>query len=251
MAVTIAVSSIKGGVGKTSAAVNLAALAAADGQKTLLWDLDPQGAATYTLRVGARAPGGARRLPRARPGFAAAISGTAWPGLDVIPADFSLRHLDLELADMGKPRRRLGQALKSVLDDYDTVLVDCPPGITLTIEGVLRAADVVLVPIVPSTLPLRSYDQLAAYVGGERRLRGTQVVAFLSMLDRRKRGHRELRSSLPEERDGVLQAAIPASVKVEEMPVHRAPLVTTDGANPASIAYRQLWDELQPVLTTR
>jgi cellulose biosynthesis protein BcsQ len=248
MAVTVALSSIKGGVGKTSAAVNLAALAAADGLRTLLWDIDPQGAATYALGVGARVPGGARRLTRKQPGAAAAISTTAWPGLDVIPADFSLRHLDLELADLGKPRRRLERALRPAAAEYDAVFIDCPPGITLAIESALRATDAVLVPIVPSVLPLRSYDQLAAFVASDAKLRKTRVLGFLSMVDRRKKGHRELCEHLPNERDGMLHTRIPASVHVENMPVQRAPLVAQNGHSTPLVAYRDLWQELKSQL---
>jgi chromosome partitioning protein len=244
MAVTIALSSIKGGVGKTSAGVNLAALAAAVGCRTLLWDLDPQGAATYSLGVGARVPGGARRLASKRPGVGAAVTPTSWPGLDMIPADFSLRHLDLELAGRSKPRRRLDQVLEPVADSYDTVFIDCPPGITLAIESVLRAADVVLVPIVPSVLPLRSYDQLVAYVSADRKLR-TRVLGFLSMVDRRKKGHRELCQRLPLERTGVMRQDIPASVLVENMPASRAPLIASHNRSTPVVAYRELWDELQ------
>lgn len=250
MALTVALSSIKGGVGKTSAAVNLAALAAVDGLRTLVWDIDPQGAATYALGVGARVPGGARRLARKRPGAAAAVSATAWPGLDVIPADFSLRHLDLELSDLGKPRRRLEQALRPVADQYDAVFIDCPPGITLAIESALRATDAVLVPIVPSVLPLRSYDQLAAYVSSDAKLRKTRVLGFLSMVDRRKKGHRELCEHLPNERDGLLHAGIPASVHVENMPMHRSPLVAQNGQSRPLIAYRDLWQELKSQLNS-
>jgi chromosome partitioning protein len=245
MALTVALASVKGGVGKTSAAVNLAALAAGDGRRALLWDLDPQGAATYALGVGVRVAGGALRVARKRPGVAAAVTATAWPPLDVIPADFSLRHLDVELAAMGKPRRRLARALDPVADGYDVVVVDCPPGINLTIDSVLRAADVVLVPVVPSVLPMRAYDQLAAYVAADRKVRATGVFAFLSMVDRRKRGHRELADELPRSRGDVLSAAVPASVLVENMAVRRVPLVVDDGRSAPAVAYRALWSELQ------
>jgi cellulose biosynthesis protein BcsQ len=245
VALTVALSSIKGGVGKTSASVNLAALSAQDGRRTLLWDLDPQGASTFALQVSGRVPGGARRIVRRKPGIASAIMTTAWERLDVIPADFSLRHLDIELNETDAPRRRLRQTLARVVDDYDSVFIDCPPGITLAIESALRATDVVLVPVVPSVLPMRSYEQLVAYVTAERKLERAEVLAFLSMVDRRKKLHRELCDGMSASRDErVLHAAIPASVHVETMAERRAPLVETHPRAAAALAYRALWDEL-------
>jgi chromosome partitioning protein len=246
VALTIALSSIKGGVGKTSASVNLAALSASDGRRTLLWDLDPQGASTYALRVSGRVPGGARRIVRKSPGIDAAISRTAWDGLDVIPADFSLRHLDVELTQASRPGRRLRDTLAPIGKDYDTVIIDCPPGITLAIESALRASDVVLVPVVPSVLPMRSYDQLVAYINADSKLRGTQVLAFLSMVDRRKKAHRQLDDELAANRDPrVLHSSIPASVHVETMAEQRAPLVVAHPKTAASRSYRALWKELR------
>jgi chromosome partitioning protein len=244
MAVIVALASVKGGVGKTATAVNLAALAAAGGRRVLLWDLDPQGAATYTLGVGRRAPGGALRLARKRPGTASAVTPTAWAGLDLIPADFSLRHLDLELADLGKPRKQLAKALMPVTGDYDLVFIDCPPGITLTIESVLRATDVVLVPVVPAVLPLRAFDQLASYVRADRKVGKLDTVAFLTMVDRRKKAHREMAERLPAERDDVLSTTVPASVQVETMALHRRPLASSAPRSAAAQAYSRLWDEL-------
>ncbi|MBV8947157.1 MAG: AAA family ATPase, partial [Solirubrobacterales bacterium] len=85
---------IKGGVGKTSAAVNLAFLAARGGATTLLWDLDPQGASTYLLRVKPKVKGGGRRLVRGKTDAGARIKGTDYERLDLLPADFSYRHMD-------------------------------------------------------------------------------------------------------------------------------------------------------------
>src|SRR3954454_20652644 len=88
---------IKGGVGKTSAAVNLAALAAADGFRTLLWDLDPQAAATFLFRIKPKVRGGAAKLVRGQSEVGDLLKGTDIEGLDLLPADFSYRHMDLEL----------------------------------------------------------------------------------------------------------------------------------------------------------
>lgn len=247
MALTIAFASLKGGVGKSSAAVNIAALAAAGGARTLLWDVDPQGAATYTLRVGSRVPGGARRLVRKKPGAAAGVTRTAWPGLDVLPADFSLRNLDLELSARSHPRRRMREALRPVADDYDVVIIDCPSGVGLGIESALNATDLVVVPIVPSTLPLRSFEQFAAYLAADTRLQRVRVRAFLSMVDRRKKGHRLLSERLTNSTKPILCTTIPMSVHVENMADRRSPLVVDSGRNAAAVAYRDLWDELQSV----
>lgn len=240
----VALSSIKGGVGKTTTAVNLAHLAASNGSRVLLWDLDPQGAATYTLRVGDRVSGGGRRLVRHTKGLARNSVPTAHPGLDVVPADFSLRYLDLELSTVPKPGRRLDDMLDHLRDHYDLVVLDCPPGISLTIDSALRATDVVLVPVIPAALPLRSFDQLASYVRAERKLADLQVLAFLSMVDRRKRAHRELCDTLPTGRDNVLSQWIPSSVDIENMAAVRSPVVESRPASTSATAYRLLFDEL-------
>jgi chromosome partitioning protein len=240
----IALSSIKGGVGKTTTAVNLAHLAAGNGSRVLLWDLDPQGAATYTLCVGERVAGGGRRLVRRTKELARSPVPTRYPGLDVVPADFSLRYLDLELSTVPKPGRRLDDMLEHLRDDYDYVVLDCPPGISLTIDSALRATDVVLVPVIPAALPLRSFDQLASYVRAERKLGRLQVLAFLSMVDRRKRAHREMCDTLPTERDNVLAQWIPAAVDIENMAALRSPVVEHRPTSTSATAYRLLLDEL-------
>lgn len=240
----IALSSIKGGVGKTSAAINLARLAAADGCRTLLWDLDPQGATTYTLDIAARVAGGARQLVRA----ADALSGTpvpsAWPDLDVVPADFSLRYLDLELADRGKPRRQISRMLESLEPEYDIAFLDCPPGITLAIDSALRATDLVLVPVIPAALPMRSFDQLAAYMRADKRLRSVMIAGFLSMVDLRKRVHRSMVEELRAERSELMSNWTPYSVDIEEMALDRSPVVDARPSTAAAEAYRKLYHEL-------
>jgi cellulose biosynthesis protein BcsQ len=235
---------IKGGVGKTTAAVNLAALMAGRGQRVLLWDLDPQGAATYTLGVGTRVLGGGRRLFSSKQPLTEHAAECSVEGLRVVPADFSLRYLDVELSGLKRPRRRILRLLETAEDDFDHVVLDCPPGISLVVDAALRGTDVGLVPIIPAALPLRSYEQLAAYLRGDDRLRRVQLVGFLSMVDRRKRMHRDLATDLPTTGDHVLGAVIPASVDVENMAVHRRPTVCMRPGSPAAAAYRDLLAEL-------
>jgi cellulose biosynthesis protein BcsQ len=245
----LVVASVKGGVGKTSAAVNLADAAARTGRRTLLWDLDPQGAATWSLGVGRRVPGGGRTLVRAGAEIRSAISRSPTEGLDVVPADFSLRYLDLELAEGGRPRRRVRELAAKLDAVYDVVIVDCPPGITLAIESTLHAADAVLLPMVPASLPMRTVDQLRAFVVGEKRLRRLPVLGFLSMIDRRRATHRRLVDEVATDPEGLLVTPVPLSVDVEAMGLKRAPVACYAPKSRAVEAFRQLWAEIDQRLS--
>ena len=187
----IATYNIKGGVGKTTAAVNLSYLAARDGLRTLLWDLDPQAAATYMFRVRARVKGGSRALIRGTRGLDEAIKGTDFDRLDLLPGDFTYRNMDLLLDGAKKPVRRLSRLLSPLAGDYDLVVLDCPPSVSLVSENVLHAAGLILVPLIPATLSLRTLDQLTDFVASFDGPR-PELLAFFSMVDRRKRLHREI-----------------------------------------------------------
>src|SRR5512145_1670392 len=108
----VACYNIKGGVGKTAAAVNLAWLAARDGLVTLIWDLDPQGAASFYFQTTAKIKGGGRALIEGERELQELVRGTGYPLLDILPADFSYRHMDIRLEETKKPTRRLRKLLK-------------------------------------------------------------------------------------------------------------------------------------------
>jgi chromosome partitioning protein len=240
----VATYNIKGGVGKTSAAVNLAALSARGGLRTLLWDLDPQGAASFLFRVRPKVRGGGRKLVRGRSDVADVLRGTDVEGLDLLPADFSYRHMDLVLDESGKPTRRLRKVLAPLDDLYDLAVLDCPPSISLVSESVFDAADALLVPLIPSTLTLRTFKQLADFVEAEVEHR-PEIVAFFSMVDRRKRLHREVVATLPDGRADIAATAIPAATEVELMGVERSPVVVHAPRSRAARAYTELWSELR------
>jgi len=240
----LATYNIKGGVGKTATAVNLSYLAARDGLRVLLADLDPQAAATYTLRVRPRVKGGGKALITGSRELDAAIKGTDFDNLDLLPADFTFRNLDLMLDATKKPTQRLARLLRPLRASYDLVFLDCPPGISLLSESVLHAADLVLVPIIPTTLSLRTLDQLTEFIGDFDGYR-PEVLAFSSMIDRRKRLHKEIAERLPAERKDVADTAIPALSIIEQMAVQRAPVAAFAPRSAAARAYAQLWAEVR------
>ena len=240
---TYATYNIKGGVGKTSTAVNLAYLAARAGSRTLLWDLDPQGAASFLFRVKPRVPGGGRALVRRRRPALDAVKATDFERLDLLPADFSYRNMDLDLDDTKRRTRRLRQLVEEMTGEYDVVFLDCPPSVSLVSENVLQAADLLLVPLIPATLSLRTLDQLAAFVHDSPRPR-PDVVAFFSMADRRKRLHREVMDDPAPRSSRIAEAHVPALAVVERMAVERAPVTVFAPSSSAARAYQALWEEV-------
>lgn len=236
---------IKGGVGKTSTAVNLAYVAAREGRRTLLWDLDPQAAATYIFRVRPRVKGGGHALVTRRRPIETALKATDFANLDLLPADFSYRNMDLELDDTKKRTRRLGQLLDTVAADYDVVFLDCPPSISLVSENVLHASDTLLVPLIPATLSLRTLDQLTRFVADSQGSR-PEVVAFFSMADRRKRLHRDVIDTMPREGTRIAETVIPALAIIEQMAERRAPVPSFAPTSRAARCYEELWAEVQP-----
>jgi len=244
MSKVLATYNIKGGVGKTSAAVNLAYLAAAAGKRTLLWDLDPQAASTFLFRIQPKVQGGGRGLVRLRTVVSDQIKGTDYEHLDLLPADFSYRHLDLALDSFNRPTSRLGRVLEPLQDEYDYIFLDCPPSISLVSESVFDAADALLVPIIPAALSARTFEQLEelAAAGND----APQVLAFWSMTKGRRRRHRRAMTALAESHQlKVLEAAIPTSEEVEEMGEERQPVAAFAPKSRAAIAYGELWAEVQ------
>ncbi|HEU5449485.1 MAG TPA: AAA family ATPase, partial [Acidimicrobiia bacterium] len=186
---------VKGGVGKTATVVNLAHRAAVTGQgngaRTLIFDLDPQGAASYYFRAAPKVRQRGTSLVRGKADMREAITPTDFDGLDLIPSDFSFRNLDVVLDAAKDPGKSLARVVRPLAKRYEHVFLDCPPSISRLSENVFNAADALLVPIIPTTLSLRALDQLNRFLA-KRKERSPMVLPFFSMFDRRKRLHREL-----------------------------------------------------------
>ena len=239
----VAVTNIKGGVGKTTTAVNLAYLAAASGANTLLWDLDAQGAATYTLQAEAAERVSARKLVSGKREAPDAVVPTAYERLHVLPADLSYRNIDLHLAERRRPTERLLRMSRSLRGTYDVLVLDCPPGISLLTENVLRAADALVVPLLPTPLSIRMLIQLRDFIAREG-WTDLMLLPFFSMVDRRRALHRELIASTRAEFPGLLATEVPYWSDIERMSVRRAPLPALAPHSTATALYVALWREV-------
>ncbi|SER81575.1 Cellulose biosynthesis protein BcsQ [Nitrosomonas sp. Nm51] len=243
----VACYNVKGGIGKTAAAVNLAYLAAYEGTRTLVWDLDPQAAASFYFRIKPKVKKGSKGLLTGKKVLEDVIKGTDYSNLDLIPADFSYRNLDLQLDETKKSDTRIQKLLKPLAGEYDFVFLDCPPGISLVSENTLIAANVVIVPTIPTILSLRTLDQIIDFCK-KLDIDHAKIIAFFSMTDSRKKLHKQIVKN-PPQYVRVLNTSIPYASDIERMGVYRQPVPVFAGSSQAAKAYRALWKEIKITLT--
>jgi cellulose biosynthesis protein BcsQ len=244
---TLALYSNKGGVGKTAAAVNLSYLAAQTGAKTLICDLDPQGSATYYFRVKPKLKSGAKGFIRGGKQVYKSIKGTDYDNLDLLPADFSLRNLDVTFDKLKRSKKRLRKILKPYKAEYDFIFLDCPVTISILAENILNAVDYALVPMIPTTLSVRTYGQLLSFCTKKNYDTG-KIYTFFSMVDRHKKMHREIITTVSKTHNGVLQSFIPYLAQIEKMGIYRAPVAEFSQGSVASRSYQNLWDKVQDTI---
>jgi chromosome partitioning protein len=229
----IAVYSLKGGVGKTTLAVNLAAESALRrGKKTLLWDLDPQSGASFILGHEPDKKARAKSVFERDVSPNKLIQKTAIAGLDLLPADISLRGLDGLLANLGK-KKRLAKLVEAIGVQYDRIFLDCPPGLTETSEQMMRAADVIIVPVIPSPLSQRALDDVVSHLKEHHKGHAPLLPVF-SMVDRRRNLHIAATATDPD------WPRIPMASAVEQMAVHRAPVGVFAHRSPSGEAFHML-----------
>ncbi|MFP4364676.1 MAG: ParA family protein [Spirochaetia bacterium] len=240
--VVYAVYNSKGGVGKTAAAVNLAYLASVSGYRVLLWDLDPQASATFYCRIKPKLKGGVQKLLKGN--IAKRIKETQYNNLHVLPADFSERNLDIILEDTKKSKKKLRASLSELEDDYDIVMLDCHPGLSSVSEHVFDASDYVLVPLIPTTLSIRTFEQIDRYFSEKGAALG-KILPFFSLVDMRKKVHKEVFHAYINANPAFLQEYIPYASEVEKMGVRQAPLPSFSRKSKAVLAYHALWEEVR------
>lgn len=245
----IACYSNKGGVGKTAASVNLAHAFAQGGTRVLLCDLDPQGASGFYFRVKPSKKLDDDAFFKDVSRFTKSIRGSDFDNLDILPANMTFRDFDVFLSRMKNSRSRLKKSLKSVGSDYDVIILDCPPNISTLSENVFRAADLIVVPVIPTTLSERTFEQLIEFVdqkSGAKKSSKKKILAFFSMVQGQKSLHSDtmlrMRETYPKQ---FLDATLPFSTDVERMGVHRAPVSTFAGNRPAAKAYEAIFGEVK------
>ena len=243
---TIALYSIKGGVGKTAAAVNLSYLSSLLSSSTLICDLDPQGASSYYFRIAASKKYNSDKFLKGNKKIYRNIKATDFENLDMLPSDFSYRNLDIELAEEKKPQKRLKKNLEELSDDYKFVFLDCPPNLTLLSESVFAASDLILVPLIPTTLSIRTFVQLKDFFESNK-LDNSKIRPFFSMVEKQKKLHRDIINEFGNTPE-LLTQIIPYNSEVEKMGIYRAPLNAVLPNAPASKAYHNLWVEIRAYL---
>jgi len=240
----VAVTNIKGGVGKTTTAVNLSFLSASQGRTTLLWDLDPQGAATYTLRCEPSEHVSAKKLVAGKRELPELVMPSGHDGLDILPADFSNRKFDVHLSERKRPEERLLKMMRSLRDTYEVLFLDCPPGISLLSENVLHAADAIIVPLLPTPLSVRMLVQLQEFIEANG-WADLALLPFFSMVDSRKSLHHEVIESARAQFPALLATQVPYSSEIERMTLRRAPIPAYAPRSVGGEIYSTLWAEIE------
>lgn len=247
---TIAFFNLKGGVGKTTSAVNIAWHAAHEGIPTLLWDLDPQGAASWLLNSKAKTKTRPKRILSGKTPIGDLVKGTDYDHLDIIPSDFSLRNLDQQLAlqsEQGK-RNLIARLVEPFGENYALIILDCPPSFSLLTEQIFATADSLYLPLIPTHLSLRTFEQTRDFFK-QHKLKPKRLHAFFTMVDRRRSLHRVMLAHPPKMLKNGLAASIPYAAVVEKMGDHRAPLPAFDKHSTVSKAYAALWRDIKETLS--
>jgi len=246
----IASYSIKGGVGKTAASVNLAYASAKAGNETLLIDLDPQGASSFYFRIGVSKKEKKGLFFTKKNRLLSQIKGSNYKRLDILPANLSFRNFDIMLNNMSKSKKRLKELLSSLKNEYDLIILDCPPNINLLSENIFNAADMVLVPVIPTTLSERTYEQLLTFFDNNGYKR-KKIRPFFSMAQSTNKLHRQTISHMEKRHPEFMKSIISFSVEIERMGIHREPVLAYASKKSCVHSYRTLFNEIIKIVAVK
>ena len=237
----------KGGVGKTTSAVNLAASLGMLGKKVLLVDFDPQGNATSGVGIEKNGDNSAYDLLMGANPYAC-IAKTAFENLDVLPSDISLAGAELELVDEKDRQYKLKHALDSLRNDYDYMLIDCPPSLGLLTVNALSAADGVVVPMQCEYFALEGLSQLTLTISQIKRLYNPRlelVGVIIAMYDGRLNLSVQVLEEIKKHFPGKLfKTPVPRNVRLSEAPSFGMPAVYFDKHSKGAAAYNEIAKEL-------
>lgn len=219
---TIALYNLKGGVGKTAGCVNLAFLAAKSGKKVLVWDLDPQGSASFYFKSETKWKGGLKKVMSQQGQLDPHIQATEFESLWLLPSDFSNRHLDALLDEIKQPKKRLKALLEPLEKQFDLLFLDCPPGIGPLSEAIFSLSDKILLPVIPSTLSIRSFDMIRDFFETHE-IPVEKLLAYFSMVDIRKNMHQDTVEAY-QNNPNFLKNHIPYLSIIEKMGIYQAPV---------------------------
>lgn len=242
--ISLAFYNMKGGVGKTTTAVNIAYLCAREGSRTLLWDLDSQGAATFFLNIEADHDIKPKKMLKGFKEMDRLICPSGYENLDVLPASFQIRHIDALLEDEKKGQKRIRKIFESLAGSYDYIILDCPPSISFLSEVLFRVVDCLAMPVIPTILSRNAFEQVSGYIDESSHHR-VKILPFFSMFDWRKKIHRDAFDWGTGEGGNFLKTCIPTRSIIEQMGVHRAPLPIYSPDSPYVESFEELWREIQ------
>lgn len=245
---TIAFFNVKGGVGKTTSAVNIAHLAAQHKLHTLLWDLDPQSCASWYMGKDNANTNNVLKTFKGKIPLGEYRIKTPYKKLEMIPADLSLRKLEPLLCNEEYSKNLLHELAENLGEKNQLLIFDCAPAFSQVTESIFNCCDALVIPLIPSPLSLRAYQQLEAFIRSKKKWRHIQLQPFFNMVDQRRKIHKDVLINAKDLINDAEPITIPNSSDVERMGTEQKPLTDFAHSGPAAKGYQALWKRLDEKL---